>query len=180
MKNINNSCATGRAHGRGFTFIELVVTLAVISIVMLIAVANINTGRSEALNGAREFKTALSYARSESLNRSRTVVVCASSTAMENDSLACGGSWHQGWLVFVDEDGNDAPAVSELLRRHAGLSNSVSVTAAATSVEFSSRGFSSSAVDFRFCTSEDASAGRTISLAASGRAMKQAGATDCS
>lgn len=131
---------------RGFTLIELMVTLAVLAIVFAIAAPSfttmINNNRSAALG--EELVTALNYARSEAVKRGSRVSVCASS-----DGATCSGAatWIQGWIVFTDNAASDSatsPTVGAVLRRweapNAGAVISVSQGAATNFVRYTRLG----------------------------------------
>ncbi len=100
----------------GFTLIELLVTLAVAAILLVVAVPSfqqfIRTNR--VATQANEFATALAVARSEAVKRRATVTVCHSAGA-----TTCDGGWNDGWLVFVDDNGDGARATApaELILR---------------------------------------------------------------
>lgn len=86
---------------KGFTLVELMITLAVAAIVMGIAIPSFTQmmrNNSSATLGA-ELAGVLQYARSEAIKRAARVSVCAS-----DDGLSClaAGNWEKGWLVFVD------------------------------------------------------------------------------
>lgn len=90
-------------HANGFTLIELIVTLAVASILIGFGVPSfanlIASGRqSDTYN---ELVSSLNLARSEAVKRAGTVTVCAFAT-----ETTCGTSddWSKGWLVFEDLD----------------------------------------------------------------------------
>lgn len=87
-------------HARGFTLIEMIVTLAVLAIAVAIAIPSFTTqirnNQSRALG--EEFGAALSFARSEAVKRGQLVSICASDAAQTN----CANDWTNGWLVFVD------------------------------------------------------------------------------
>lgn len=157
----------------GFTLVELLITIAILSIVLAIAVPNINTGRSMVINQSREFKSALNYARNEALNQSRTVAMCPS-----NDSSvaapSCDTNWHNGWIVYVDENNDGNADDGEVLRRHAQLKGAVTIAPnpALTSISFDNQGFTADASDFLFCSEAAKDQGRTVMLALSGRAMR--------
>lgn len=86
---------------RGFTLVELAVTLAVAAILLAIATPSfaelLRRNRLAAANN--ELVTALQVARAEALRRGRPVAVCASA-----DQRSCAGSkdWATGWVVFED------------------------------------------------------------------------------
>jgi type IV fimbrial biogenesis protein FimT len=90
---------------RGFTLVELLVVLAVGSILLAIAVPGyaflMNTSRLAAVTN--DLVTALHLARSEAVKRGIRVTVCKSDNPMAA-SPACSATagWEQGWLVFVD------------------------------------------------------------------------------
>lgn len=92
---------------KGFTLIELMVTLAVFAIVMTIAIPSFNAQirNNRSLTFGDEFATALNFARSEAVKRGSPVSLCAA----DEDQTGCGNDWANGWLVVVDsseETGN--------------------------------------------------------------------------
>lgn len=91
---------------KGFTFIELVTTLAVGAILLTIAMPTFTTLMMDKriTTQTNDFISTLMLARAESLKRVSRVTVCKSS-----NGTACTGSggWEQGWIVFADAD-NDA------------------------------------------------------------------------
>lgn len=51
--------------------------------------------------------TSVQLARSEAAKRGEPIILCKT-----RDQARCGGSgvsWHDGWMVFVNEDGNEPP-----------------------------------------------------------------------
>lgn len=164
----------------GFTLVELLITIAILAIVLAIAIPNINTGRSFTINQAREFKSALNFARNEAVNQSRVVIMCPSDDAAA-EPPTCDETWHNGWVVFVDQDNDGAVDNDEILRRHVALEGAVTIgsSPAVTSISFDSQGFTDDASDFLFCSDADKASGRTVMLARSGRAMRSKVVTTC-
>lgn len=96
---------------RGFSLLELLVTLAVASIVALAGVPALNWLILDARMTAdvNAFVTSIQLARSESAKRGASVIVCRTA-----DDRVCGGStirYDGGWMVFVDDDMDDPPTV---------------------------------------------------------------------
>lgn len=83
---------------RGFTLIELMVTIAVLAIVIAIAAPSftsvIQSNRTTALH--HEILGAIQLARSEAVKRRKEVVVCRSENMTD---CANGADWTVGWLV---------------------------------------------------------------------------------
>jgi type IV fimbrial biogenesis protein FimT len=97
------------AAARGFTLIELMVTLSIATILGLVAAPSLRgmvaMARLKSHNGA--LQESLMLARSEAIKRHQRVVLCKSSDLA---TCAAGGDWNQGWIVFVDA--NDSASVN--------------------------------------------------------------------
>jgi type IV fimbrial biogenesis protein FimT len=92
-----------RLQGRGFTLVELMVTLAVAAILTVVAVPatqRLLAARATA-SQADELAESLRLARSEALRRGGVVSVCASSN-VNAASPQCAAQWLDGWVVFTD------------------------------------------------------------------------------
>jgi type IV fimbrial biogenesis protein FimT len=96
-----------RSHQRlaGFTLIELMVTISVLSILLAIAVPNFTTfirnnrlaAQTNAVLGA------LNYARAEASTRGQSVSVCAANPTRDGCNNA--NNWMNGWIIFTDRTG---------------------------------------------------------------------------
>jgi len=106
---------------KGFTLIELMITLAIAAILLGLAAPSFNglikdNRLTTQING---LSASLNLARSESIKRSLTVTVCKS-----NGGTQCGGDWSDGWIVFEDINGNGAVDTGDIIIRvNAALSS---------------------------------------------------------
>lgn len=89
---------------RGFTLIELMVTLAVMAIVLGIAVPSFQKQiiNNKSLTFGEEFAAALNFARAQAVKTTKRVSICASA-----DGATCTGSWSEGFIVFQDDATSD-------------------------------------------------------------------------
>lgn len=85
---------------KGYTLIELMVTMAAAAIVMAIAIPSFNgVVRSNRLTAyANDWVSTLNFARSEAIKRNVPVSVRRKSANSQE--------WEGGWDVFVDQNGN--------------------------------------------------------------------------
>lgn len=91
---------------RGFTLVELLITVAILAIIVTMALPSFSsTLRSNRVTTqANGMVAALASARAESVVRSRHVTICAADVAAEGLPAACGeaSDWSKGWVIFVD------------------------------------------------------------------------------
>lgn len=123
---------------RGFTLVELLVTLAVAAILITVGVPSFkdliyNNRLTAATN---MFVSSINIARSEAIKQGRNATVCVST----NLANCTGGNWNDGWLVWVDVDGNGILSADEIIRTVEQLSNSLQLTSAQNSFTIDSQG----------------------------------------
>ncbi len=95
----------GLAHeSRGFTLVELMVSLAVLAVLLGMAVPAFNNAAlSGKLSGfASSFVASTQLARSEAIKRNKTVKLCASSGGLTCDNPSRG--WAAGWIVILADN----------------------------------------------------------------------------
>lgn len=112
---------------RGFTLIELIVTMAVLAILVTVGVPGLSgfVVSSRIGGQANEILAGLNLARGEAVRRNQRVIFCpVTATAEVPNTAACAnpgsGSW-QGWMVFADANSNGAREAGEELLRAATL-----------------------------------------------------------
>lgn len=133
----------------GLTLIELIVTIAIASILLLIAIPSFQgfIANNEVDSTSNEFIESLTYARSEAVRRNLSVTICASNTSQ----TGCAGAvtWRQnGWLVFVDPTSSGALASqANLIQVVPAQPTALSFTSAQNTIIYSGEGFLLSGAD---------------------------------
>ena len=91
----------GRPGQAGLTLVEVVVALAILSIVTALAVPAWGywMARQELANRAQALSTALTRTRTEAIKRGHRVNLCKSADAA---TCADDGDWSRGWIVHGD------------------------------------------------------------------------------
>lgn len=94
----------------GFTLLEALIALAVISIVLGLAAPSFTQliARNRVDSAVNMIAQAFSLARAEAVARNLAVSLCPLSGS------SCGGDWTQGTLVFVDENENGVRDVGDV------------------------------------------------------------------
>jgi len=92
---------------KGFTLIELMITLAVIAIVSAIAAPSFAEiiADNKQVTRYNQLIASIALARSEAIKRGIRTSICQSS-----DGSSCtkqSKQWHLGWIVYTDSDGDN-------------------------------------------------------------------------
>lgn len=120
----------------GFTLYELMITVLIVGVVLTVGLPNMRqySQNSRMTSTANDFHAAFHLARSEASRAKTNITICPSV-----DGVACGGTWDQGYIVFVDTDGNLATGgVNEtVLRAHPEAEEGVSFAVANDATYFS-------------------------------------------
>jgi type IV fimbrial biogenesis protein FimT len=174
----------------GYTLVELLVVMALGTILLSVAVPSmtemLNTQRSNAAGSA--FLSSLNLARVEAIKRNARVVVCKSAAGLSCDLT---GGWNQGRIMFHDVNNNAAlDADEQLIERHGAMPEGLSLTGntqVANYVSYSASGSAKlitgafQAGTFTLCAAPASIANvQQIVLSSTGRARSRKGlATDC-
>lgn len=156
---------------RGFSLIELLVTLSIAAILLMVAVPNFITfvQNNRLATQANDFVTMLNYARSEAVKRNQRITVCSSTTG---SSCANSTTWETGLLVFADTNGDGVVDGGEdVLQVRQGMEGSNILRAGTrTRVTYQATGFSPGFNDtFRLCDSRGTASARAIVVSNQGR-----------
>lgn len=97
----------------GFTLVEILFVLTVLSILVLIAISGfLDLLRANHLTTqANRFIVAAQLARNEAIKQNQKVMFCA------RNGGQCSGTefWESGWIVFADVDGDGQPDQNEVI-----------------------------------------------------------------
>lgn len=165
---------------RGFTIIELLVTLVVFSILLSIALpAFANLIDRQRLDGAVDaLSRSLNYTRMEAVRRNRAVTISPFP-----------GGWHQGWRVYLDRNLNgmydddetlireETPPVVSAIKANASIAQYVQYNPQGETILLNG-GFQ--AGTFTLCSSKAGAEGRKIIINRVGRVRSERSVTDCS
>lgn len=149
---------------RGFTMVELMITLVIASILVAIAVPNfrLTMQNNQMINAANSTIGALQFARMQAVNRANTVYL-----GQRN-----GIDWNGGIVVWLDTDASGTDGVydaGEEIRFWESLGGDLNLTSAATQFQFLATGGLSVANDMTLCDSaRTGETGRTIETLVSG------------
>jgi len=105
-----------KQHHSGFTFIEMIVGLAIAAILIAVGVPSFSTFMENAKisTTTNDYMFSLHKARSEAVKRVSGTGMCPSKTSMDADaSCSNGASYGDGWIVYADENKNRTMDVDE-------------------------------------------------------------------
>jgi len=132
---------------RGFTILELLMVISIVGILAAVGTASFKyVGTSNRITSEiNGLLGDMQYARSQAIKTGTSVTICPANAAL---TLCAGSStWTNGWIVFLDFNGNGTlePATDVIIRTQKSISPDALVASVATFqyVTFNREGFGS-------------------------------------
>jgi len=146
---------------KGFSLIELIVTVAMGSILMSIGIPSLlYTVNNQRLTSAvNTLSSSLILAKTEAIRRNKTISVIS----VNND-------WKTGWDIVLDNNSNgiiDAPQ-DEVLRRYESIHSNLSLNSDINFLSFSRMGISNSSAEFVICNANSLTESKMLNVSSSG------------
>ncbi len=164
---------------KGVTLIELMITMVMVALLASVAVPSfLDTVKSNRVtSNINKLTTTLNLARSEAIRRAGNITVCRSGNGT---GCATSGAWTQGWIAFVDidgdgvveaADGDEVVLVNEALP---GADTTLMASAnAADRVTFNSRGFAPGfSATFTLCDDRGNAEAKAVIISNTGRVQR--------
>jgi len=159
---------------RGFTILELMITLGIVAILVAVGVPGFRSVimDNRMVSQANLLVTSVNVARSNAVKYQRNAAVC-SSTNHDAAVPTCSGAtdWSTGWIVWVDKDRDGATDANEIISVNGPLNDASTLTStAAVGFAYDSRGFGIlGGDDLMLCDDRTGETGRRIRINAAGR-----------
>jgi len=175
---------------RGFTLVELMITLVVLGVLAGIAAPAM---RDAVMNNALATETndmlaSLMFARSEAIKRSSPVRLCKTPDPNASPPVCTNGNpWTTGWIIFVDSNPNGTYDGGDVLLRlgdgFSGANKKINLSDTLKDfIEFDRIGFlTNGAGSISICDSRGTAKAKFIEVSGTGRArIDRTTAADCS
>jgi type IV fimbrial biogenesis protein FimT len=166
---------SNKRQAKGFTALELIVTMTIIAILLTTGVpAFKNYGWNLRMKTAMDtLQTDLSLARGRAISHNVQTVICP---ALDNNDCSGQSTWQDGWIVFSDLNGDRHKQDGEPLLKHAGVVAMLNISSSASrsNLRFYPNGSApGSNASILFCDQRGAAEAGIITLSNSGRIRMQ-------
>lgn len=158
----------------GYTLLELLITVALVAVIMAIGAPAMSDyiQNDRLITQINTLTGHMAYARSEAVKRTQQVSVCIST----NGTSCTAGNWEDGWLIYVDEDGDGSfTGGEEILRTQQTLKggNTLAFGGIGPEITYDFRGYVNAASIGTFTLCDSRSEGRAIAISTTGRVRKE-------
>jgi type IV fimbrial biogenesis protein FimT len=160
---------------KGFTLVELLITLVIISITISIATPSFANmvANNKLITQYNGLVAVISLTRNEAIKRGQRVTICQSA-----DTQPCtkdNANWHDGWVVFVDKNEDNKIGSNEpILGIQQTISDMNISVGARTRIAYHANGFAvgGSNGTFLFCDHRGEAGKRGLIISVTGRARQ--------
>jgi len=160
---------------KGFTLVEILITLGIATIMLSIAVPGMQslTMNSKQRGGVNELVSGMHLARSSAITTNSRVTICTS----DNGATCSQVGWNKGWIAFVDLDGDGAVDADETVLRAGSELDGLTVSSSEFANSFVYRpngrianaAFNTNSGEFAVCDKRGSLHGKRIVMDISGR-----------
>jgi type IV fimbrial biogenesis protein FimT len=169
---------------KGFSLVEVIVTLGISALMLSMAVPSMGTflSNSRQTGAINNFVASIRMARSTAIEANTDVTICPSAGGRNCESV----EWHEGWIVFKDLDNNQVVDGDDTIVRIYNRAEGVEIrpSQAEGFLHYRPNGrivhqqLSGSAGDFTVCDSRGADFAKVMILDLSGRPLLTTTLTD--
>lgn len=152
---------------QGFTIPELMATIALLSVLIMIAVPRFQdaTERNSIRAKVKELRVGLTEVRDRATTLRLTVTACGSANGTSCD----GSAWHLGWLAWADKDKDSTLDADEIFIVRTGYTDQTTSISTAGSITFDRTGATTATTEIYMCPgSKKVAYARGIVVQASG------------
>jgi type IV fimbrial biogenesis protein FimU len=153
-----------RKISKGFTLIELMVTLVVAAILLGIGVPSLISvyEGNRADSAIRTIHDTLAFARNQAVSYGANVIVCPYAAA------PCGSSWSKGISVYILTPANEKKVLRVIDKFHENDILKVTGADSNKQISFTADGFSSAASEFIYCPGGNKIGSRSVASSSTG------------
>jgi type IV fimbrial biogenesis protein FimT len=111
---------------RGFTLWEVVITMVMVAILMALAIPSYRyvTNKNRIAAEVNGLLGDMQFARAEAIKEGQWITVCVANGAGTGCAGAATSTWQNGWLIFIDVNGNGQfNAGDTILRQQAAFTS---------------------------------------------------------
>ncbi|MBT1443511.1 GspH/FimT family pseudopilin [Shewanella sp. JM162201] len=145
------------APSKGFTLVEVMVTVVVAGIIAAIALPSLSSwyDRARADSEIRKIQDVLKFARNQAFSYGAIVEVCP------NNNSDCGTDWSKGILVRFQNS-------KEILKVIDSFNKNDALKVGSNNIAFRSDGLADAATTFVYCPNNKSSGSKSLSLSSTG------------